>query len=298
MFDNAVFDDVMICLETATRPLRALDWSPSDLSAADQAEIRTKLAKVRQSGVAYDPYVLASDALSSRRTLAIFLAPLTTDQKTAPIIVLTPETNHGLIRIAQITGNVHMLKLLREIFLVISVMQYTWISITPDSKYAQWATKKVHAIMHALLSIHLMGEWECVRLSMIIMLSVVSTNRAWRSAPMNASRLRAALTGNSNHLDEVTPPSEDSKITEDISITFTDQGMLLWALVVGAVSASGKDRNWFVRRTTTTAWSLGLRSGNQLREALKEYPYFLKSQQTFVEELAGTIEAVDLVYGL
>lgn len=293
IFEGAIFDDVMVCLESGTRPLRALDWSPHDLSTAEKTEIRSKLEELRQSGTFNEPGTWSSDArFSQRRTLAIFLVPLKTDQRIAPMIVLTPNMGAGLIKAAKMFGNADMVTLLRDILFLIEVMHYTWISAAPATKYAQWATTKVHAILHVLLSMRLVGEWECVRLTMVMMLSVLSSNRAWRSGVMNASRLRAALSGSLNHLTAATAPLGDCENTDEILVTFANQRMLLWVLVVGAANAASLDRKWFVTQATKIATQLGLRNSDQLSEIQVEYLCLLRSQQTVVQELAAALEAL------
>ena len=288
IFEGAIFDDVMICLESGTRPLRALDWSPPDLSATEKAEIRSELENLRHSGLFDESGMWPLDArLSQRRTLAIFLVPLKANQRTAPMIVLAPHMGIGLIGTAKMVGNVQMLALLHDILLLVEVMQYTWISTTPPPKYAQWAMMKVHAILHILLSMHLTGEWECVRLGIIMLLGALSSNRAWRSGAMNANRLRAALTGQPDHL-KVVGSSSERDVPNSILISFADQRMLFWVLVVGAASAAQMpDRDWFVNQATRIARDLGLRTEEQLREVVVEYLCLLRSQQTVIQQISG-----------
>lgn len=288
IFEGAIFDDVMICLESGTRPLRVLDWSPPDLSATEMAEIRSNLEDLRHSGLFDESGMWSSDAsLSQKRTLAIFLVPLKADQRAAPMIVLAPHVGVGLMRRAKVVGNVQMLALLHDILLLVEVMQYTWISTTPPPKYAQWATMKAHAILHILLSMHLTGESECVRLSIIILLGALCSNRAWRSGAMNGNRLRAALTGEPDHL-KVVGSSSEFDAPDSILVSFADQRMLFWVLVVGAASAAQTSlHDWFVNQATRLARDLGLRTEEQMREVIVEYLWLLKPQQTVIQEISG-----------
>jgi hypothetical protein len=233
----------------------------------------------------------SSDAqLSQGRTLAIFLVPLKVDRRVTPMTMLAPHMGIGLIGTAKMVGNVQMLALLHDVLLLVEVMQYTWISTPPPPKYAQWATTKVHAILHILLSMHLTGEWECVRLSMIMLLGALSSNRAWRSGAINGNRLRAALTGQPDHL-KVVGSSSKYDAADSIPISFADQRMLFWVLVVGAASAASaaqmSDRDWFVNQATRIARDLGLRTEEQLMEVVVEYLCLLKPQQTAIQEISG-----------
>jgi hypothetical protein len=291
IFEGAIYDDVMICLESGTRPLRALDWSPPDLSASEKSQVRAKLEELRMSGLLDESNMWSPDPrLSQRRTLAIFLIPLKPVQGSAPMIVLDPRMGAGLIRAAKMLGNAHMLALLREILFLIEVMQYTWISTVPLPTFAQWATTKVHAILHILLSMHLTGEWECVRLNMIILLGVLSSNRAWRSGAMNASRLRARLTNELKHARAIGLPSQ-RHAEETILIHFEDQRMLFWVLIVGAASTmQGLDHDWFVKQATRIAGGLGLWTEEQLMVVVVEYLCLLRSQQTVIQEVCSLLQ--------
>lgn len=283
IFQDAVFDDVMVCLETGTRPIRELDWSPSNLSVADQTEIRAKLENLRQSDAFNKPSFSSLDARFVRASFPL-------NQEATSTIVLTPQAGVGLIRAVRVTGNGLMLILLRDILFVIEVMQLTLISTAEALKFTDWATKKVCALLHTLLSMHLIGEWECVRLDLIIMLSIVSSNRAWRSASMNASRLRAALTGKPDHL--IFPAvALQNNTADEISVTFTDQRMLLWVLIVGSANAECLDQGWFLERALSTARGLGLKTGTELRELLAEYICLLRKQETIVRRLSTLLEA-------
>lgn len=282
IFQDAVFDDVMICLETGTRPIRELDWSPSNLSVADQAEIKVKLEDLRQSRAFNEPHVSSLVA----RFMHTFIPP---NHEAASTILLKPQVGIGLITAAKATGNLHMLTLHRNILSVIEVMQ-TLILTAQALKFADWATKKVYALLHTLLSMHLVGEWECVRLVLVIMLSVVSSNRAWRSAPMNASRLRAALTRKPDHLIYLAAALQNN-IADEVSVTFTDPRMLLWVLVVGCVNAEAFDQGWFEARALQTARGLSLSTSTELREVLNEYISLPRKQQTIVQRFATLLDA-------
>ena len=288
--EGAIFDDVMICLESGTRPLRAeLDWEPLDLSASEQAEIRSELKK-RQSSLS-KVLGISSTApyLDGRKPLSIFLVPLETDKRTTPMIVLSPHMGVGLRKAAKTIGDPSMELLVRDILWLVEVMQYTWISIAPPPKFTQWATAKVHAILHRLLSMHLTGEWECVRLSIVMMLSVLLSNRASRSGAMNARRLRAALTDQPDHLTVMEFSSEVTASSE-VLMSFTDQRMLFWVLNVGAANAaSSPDRRWFIKQATKIAKGLALRTVEQLSEVIVHYLCLLKSQQTVIEEIGESL---------
>lgn len=291
VFEGACFDDVMICLESGTRPMRALDWAPPDLTDPEQAEIKKKLEEVRASGLFRKPGGEDEVGFSQRRTLAIFLVPLKSDQKTAPVVVLTPHMGAGLLRAAERIANPSILHLMRDILFLIEVMQYLWISSSPESRYAQWATKKVHAVLHVLLSMHLIGEWECVRLSVVMMMGALSSNRSWKSGEMNSRRLQAALLGKQNHLTVNKTWIASLEATSDTAVNFTDQKMLLWVLVLGAAKTSrNTSHEWFVEQALNAARDLGLRTGDQFQEVLVEYLYLLRSQQTVVQELAAILD--------
>ena len=286
IFEGAIFDDVMICLESGTRPLRAkLDWAPLDLSTSEQAEIKSEL-KERQLSLLKDLGMSsAAPHLDGRKSTSIFLVPLKTDERITPMIVLSPLMGVGLLNAAKTMGNPSMELLVCEILWLIEVMQYTWISIAPPPKYTQWATAKVHAILHRLLSMHLKGEWECVRLSIVMMLSVLLSNRAPRSGAMNARRLRAALTNQPNHL-QVTESLSEVDAGIEVLMSFADQRMLFWVLNVGAANAaSSPDRGWFIKQATKIAKGLSLRTVEQLSEVIVHYLCLLRSQQTVIEEV-------------
>lgn len=287
IIEGTCFDDVMICLESGTRPMRPLDWSPPDLTFPEQVEVKTKLEELRLSGLFRKP---GEENYTPRRTLAIFLVPLKPNTKTAPIVVLSPHMGAGLLRAAQGVANSPMLQLMRDILFLIDVMQYTWISTSLQSKYAQWATMKVHAVLHVLLSMHLMGEWECVRLAMVMILGAMSSNRSWRSGEMNARRIQALLAGKMNHLTVKQTWTASLEATGDILVGFADQKMLLWVLVVGAATtARNASHEWFVEQASSTARDLQLGTADELQNVLVEYLYLLRSQQTVVQELAAML---------
>jgi hypothetical protein len=285
ILEGAIFDDVMICLETGTRPLRGqFDYTPPDLSESEKAEINFQLKERQFSLLEGLGMSSAAPHLDERRPLSIFLVPLKTDERTTPMIVLSPRMGFGLLRAANSMGNPSMELLVREILWLIKVMQYTWISLAPPLKYTQWATAKVHAILHSLLSMHSTGEWECVRLSIVMMLSVLLSNRAPRSGAMNARRLRAALVYQPNHL-KVTEYSSEVDAVNDILMSFTNQRMLFWVLNVGAANAAAPDRGWFIKHATQIAKGLGLYTVEQLSEVVVQYLCLLGSQQKVIEEV-------------
>jgi hypothetical protein len=84
------------------------------------------------------------------------------------------------------------------------VAQYTWICKTATKADAEWMSRKGKAMLHRLLSIPAISpkditvplsrrKEECCRFVLIILLSYISTQMAWRSGKMNMARLQKAL---------------------------------------------------------------------------------------------------------
>lgn len=174
--------------------------------------------------------------------------------------------------------------ILNELMVWIDVAQYTWICQTATKTDAEWTSRKAKAMLHRLLSIPAISptdHWlppsrrqeECCRFVLIVLLSYISTQMAWRSGKMNAVRLQKALWN----------------IDRDWGSESLNH-MLLWVHLCGAFAAEGTcSEEWFLSRALHVARLGQIKNHHALNEVMCQFFYSRQLQDGSTQKLAKRI---------
>jgi hypothetical protein len=243
--ETACHNDVFLSIETLTPPLFPLTWDVPPLTAVQWVQIYTELSvfpEYRRMGGGFTSVL--SQHVFSPAMEAIFT----------------------------------------ELMIWTDVAQYTWICKTATKADAEWMSRKGKAMLHRLLSIPAISskdltvppprrKEECCRFVLIILLSYISTQMAWRSGKMNVARLKTALWN----------------VDRDWGSESLNH-MLLWVLICGTFAAEGTtDEEWFVSRVLQVARILEVRSYDKLEEVMCQFFYSSKLQHANVRKLTDRI---------
>ena len=171
--------------------------------------------------------------------------------------------------------------IIKDLIPWIHIAQYTWVCKTATKAGAEWMCTKGQAFLHRLLSIPALSpedstvtparrHEECCRYVLIILLSYVTTQMAWRSGKMNVTRLQTALL--QDYHDWGSPALNK---------------LLLWILMCGSFVAEDDtvEHEWFLDRAVHVAGSLGLCSLDKLNELLEQFFFPTKLQYSSLREL-------------
>ncbi|OQV03138.1 hypothetical protein CLAIMM_08223 [Cladophialophora immunda] len=148
---------------------------------------------------------------------------------------------------------------------------------------SEWICSKGQAMLHdLLLSVTIpnfesenkspsRAREECVRLSLIIVMSFVSTQMSWRSGKVNASRVWKILDSNGG--------SWGSQAHNQ---------MKLWVIVTCILAASEDDEleDWLLNAAVDTSKDLGLTTYDELHQAMSAYLYSPRFQHNILLEIA------------
>ena len=243
--ETACYNDVFLAIETSTPPLFPLTWDVPPLTAVRWVQIDRELS---DSGDYYRMGGGFADALSQR--------------------IFSPGMD------AVVT----------DFMIWADMAQYTGISKTATGADAQWVSRKGQAMLHRLLSIPAISpadvtvtpsrrREECCRLTLIILLSYVATQMAWRSGKMNMVRLQKALW----------------TVDRDWGSGPLNK-MLLWVLMCGAFAAEGvADEEWFLSRALRVAQRLDVSGYESVRGTMGQFFYATKLQDRSMRRLAERI---------
>jgi hypothetical protein len=243
--ETACHNDVFLSIETSTPPLFPLTWDVPPLTAARWVQIHAELS-------AFPEYHRMGGGFIGILSQHIFSPAMET--------------------------------ILTELMIWTDAAQYTWICKTATKVDAEWMSRKGKAMLHRLLSILAISpkdvtvpasrrKEECCRFVLIILLSYISTQMAWRSGKMNMVRLQKALWS----------------VDRDWGSESLNQ-MLLWVLVCGAFAAEGTtDEEWFVSRALRVARVLDIGDYNALLDVMCKFFYSRKLQDGSIYKLAGRI---------
>ena len=243
--ETACYNDVFLAIETSTPPLFPLTWDVPPLTAVQWVQIHRELSDSK------DYYSMGSGFAN-----ALFQR------------IFSPAMN------AVVT----------EFMIWADMAQYTSITKTATGADAQWVSRKGQAMLHSLLSIPAISpedvtvtpsrrREECCRLTLIILLSYIATQMAWRSGKMNMVRLQKVLwtvdrSWGSGPLDRI----------------------LLWVLMCGAFAAEGTpDEEWFLSRALQVARKLDVGGYESVRGTMGQFFYASKLQDRSMRKLAERI---------
>lgn len=247
--ETVSYNDIFLSVETSTPPLFPLDWDGPTMPPERRTTISQDLGAL----------------LTYRRMGRGF-----TD----------PAQNHIF--------SFEMNTIVFEIVPWMDVAQYTWICRAKDPEDSEWVCKKGQALLHRLLScrvprldqpdLPLKRRYEeCCRILLIIMISYISTQMAWRSGAMNLARLKRALHG----------------VDRDWG-SIPLNCMLLWVLLCAAFVAEGtSNERWFLSRAEPVAKDLQITTYDRLHELMCQYFYSSRLQQGILRKLLGALGRED-----
>jgi hypothetical protein len=163
--ETVCYNDVFLSIETSTPPIFPLTWDAPPLTAVRWIQMYTELST-------FTEFCLMGTGFTGVLSQDVF----------SPAMEALPT----------------------ELMIWIDVAQYTWICKTATKADAEWMSRKGKAMLHRLLSIPAISpkditvplsrrKEECCRFVLIILLSYISTQMAWRSGKMNMARLQKAL---------------------------------------------------------------------------------------------------------
>lgn len=240
--ETVCYNDIFLAMEMGSRPLFPLDWDLGDLSPERRLEISQSLA----------------DATTYCRMGRGFS---------------DPQLNHIF--------SPEMKLILCDLVLWIDVGRYTWQTRTAPRENSEWACRKGQAFLHRLLSVSTADckgkngtvprlREECVRLSLIILLSFLTTQTGWRSGNINASKLRTTIETDCTTWGS---PSLDR--------------MRMWVLISGAlgVSDNAELEKWYLGEAAIMATGLKLRTYDDLCRSLSEYLYSPRFQRDILQSV-------------
>jgi hypothetical protein len=247
--ETLCYNDVFLAIETGHRPICSLDWDREPLPSGRCLEISQALAAHTAQGRMGRGF-------------------------------LEPGQNHIF--------SFEMNLILCELMPWIDLGRYAWLTRTALARDSEWTCRKGQALLHRLLSISPPGphadvhspsegmRQECVRLSLIILLSFVVTQMGWRSGKINALRLRKCLDAADQDDSWGSPALDD---------------MRFWVLVSGALGISDEPEleKWYLDYAARVATRLGLKTRDDMCETLSTYLYSPRFQGDILMEIEARV---------
>ncbi|KIY01433.1 uncharacterized protein Z520_02985 [Fonsecaea multimorphosa CBS 102226] len=242
--ETIVYNDIFLAAETGRKPLLVRDWDASGLGLQRHKQISRSLS-------ANGPQCRLGRG---------FLDPRQND-------IFTFEMNLVLCNLIP----------------WIDVGRHALQTRTLTLEDSEWVCSKGQAMLHDLLSITIADvdrekptpSWraweECVRLSLITVISLVSTQMSWRSGRINALRVRKMLESHGG--------SWGSRAHNQVK---------LWVLVTCMLVASEdcELEDWFLNAAVDAAKDSGLTTYNELHQAMSAYLYSARFQRDILANIA------------
>ena len=249
IWETVRYNDIFLSIETATAPLFPLNWDGPTMPPERRSSISKDL-----------------NALTTYRRMGRgFTDP-------AQNWIFSFEMN----------------TIVFEIVPWMDVAQYTWMFKSADKLDSEWVCSKGQALLHRLLScippsfdepkMALKRRYEeCCRLMLVICLSYVTTQMAWRSSELNLARLKRSLQGVDHDWGSVALNC-----------------MLLWILLSGSFVGEGtREEQWFLDRAEPVAAGLQINTYDHLHELMSQYFYSSRLQQGTLRKLLARLGRED-----
>lgn len=237
--ETVCYNDIFIAVETGTAPLFPLTWDNEPLPEWRRKEISRGLSAARRQ------------LQMGRGFTHPELNPLFSFEMNAVILELIPW---------------------------IDVAMHAYLHGQAVAEDSEWACRKGQALLHRLLSItpppasSLGGEedqgisWqeESVRLTLVVLLTYITGQMAWRSGVINTERLRRAV--------ECTDQSWGSRVSNQLQ---------LWVCLCGAFAAEEHPNlaDFFLERAEHLVLDLGVTVYDGLCQMMKQFLYSPRMQQ-------------------
>jgi hypothetical protein len=227
-------NDIFLALETDTLPALALTWETTSPTEAPRSMILAEAYPSPQS-----PYQNAGLEGNPRLGSCLYDAAksgLFSPQMTAIIF--------AVVSIFEAAG-------CTERLLETAASEVQWI-----------CKKKSQALLHRLLSFSSQSQEECVRRTLLIILSCISMSAIWRSGKLDMSKLAERLQRSAAQCSE--------------SVRESDLRTWLWIYVTGAFATEGCDarQEWFLSQGARAAKSMNINAYTELEKVLAQYIFF------------------------
>jgi hypothetical protein len=258
--DMVSYNDVFLAVEMNAVPILALNWEPESFSDARMAEIRLEIDKA-----------MATLYSSSRPS----------DDKFGPAQIM----GSGLIDAAQAdTFCQGMTVVLFDMVSLFQVARYTQIFPVTSAAEVQWVSRKSQALIHRLLSIVYDGYEDCVRITLLIILTFISAPKIWRNGKVDLSKLAKRLRVRLKHFWDGAEyfGAQNTGINPS-----AESPIWLWICLTGAFSAEDvrDDQEWFLTQGARIARSMTMKTNVKLQEVLESYVFFENMQGTCLRQL-------------
>ena len=179
-----------------------------------------------------------------------------------------------------------MAAIVNDVIQCIQVAQHTWPQLEPHKDDLQWIFLRYLSILHRLLKLQ-STSWraEVVRIALIMLFLMVMTDLGKRrSGKLLAPRLRLAIAA--------------ARFEDRSSWGGERTGLLVWALTIGWLAASGTgEEQWFLAQLVAAMDELQLGTEDVFRRLLRSYFFVESTQSARISVLAEELRALGALGG-
>lgn len=283
------FYDINIALETGDRPVIPCDWDPPDIAGfKDDQQIDNELSNVLHKSrkqPLWNPsiHLTPEDALGENKRHSAFITTKPTYEEglylSRQVGCAEQKPGRGFLEAIKLglLGSATC-EILRRSVRQSDIGAIIFLSDRLDEEKVQWFNKKGLATLHLLLSLetkysiaHALLD-ECVRLSMIMILTYGHASLPWRTVRQNLYRLKPAVQSLHKSCFQAIQGGTVSRNHPQSRIRAE---LLLWIYVTGMLASYGlnEERQWFEDLAVKVAKALGLRTYIDLHHTMGRYAH-------------------------